>query len=437
MSQTLIKEKKSKNIYLALFLYWVILLLWQNVRSAANRDTVDTAIKAGLIFLLSVYFFFQSRNMHRNVLIVFFFYVFLYAFTRIPAATFELADVMYYFFPLVLFLVTLGMGGSFTITKTELVRLGYMLTAAVLYIVLFAIITQPEKFLEAVKVQNAYGNELSSFLASSHEFGYYLSFGIVAAGLCLELDDHMNSVRRAYLIIVIVLFAISLILTFSRTAILAFLSILLWYVFASGKRKMKKIVFVIVVIFALVIICIRPVREYTIHVVFKNNNDAGREEMAYSGIQIFKNAPIYQALFGYDRQRVYNYLAVNFRHGNFHNAYIQTLVCNGVIGLLFPLGCFAYGVYHILRTQKLAPEWKRLSNLFYSFIAAMAIVMMFQTTCLFASSIDSFFLTFFCFLLPIYVDNAIIDGTFDPELQQKLKEEHEKKKAAENKKKRF
>lgn len=422
MSQTLIKEKKSKNIYLALYLYWVVLLAWQNLRSVANRDTVDTAIKAGLILLLSIYFFFQSTNMHRNVLIVFFFYVFVYAFTRIPAKTFELADVMYYFFPLVLFLVTLGMGGSFTITKIELVRLCYLLTATVLYIVLFAIITQPEKYMEAVKVKNAYGNELSSFLASSHEFGYYLSFGIVAAGLCFELDDRMNSVRRAYLIIVFVLFVISLILTFSRTAILAFLAILLWYIFASGKRKLKKAVFAIAFVLALIILCVKPIREYFMLIVFKNNNDAGREEMATSGIQIFKNAPIFQALFGYDRKRVYNYLAVNFHHGSFHNAYIQTLVCNGIIGLPFLIGCLIFGVYHIARTSKLAPEWKRLSNLFYSFIAALVIVMMFQTSCLFASSIDSYFLTFFCFLLPIYVDNAIIDGSFDPKMQQKTNE---------------
>lgn len=421
------QHREEKNIYLVLFLYWLILLIWQNIRSAENRDSIDVVIKAGLILFLTVYYFFCSHSIKSDVLIVFLFYLLVYSFSKLTAETFDMPDAMYYYFPLLMYLVTLGLGGNSTISKEELIRLCYMLIVAVLYIVLYAMVFQSETYIQAITTSNAYGNELKSFLASSHEFGYYLAFGTMSAILCMDLEMNMNPIKKAGLIIAIILFTASLILTFSRTAIVAFAIMLLWYVLSSGKRKLKKTIFGIAFASLLLILIIAPLREYFLLVVFKDNNDAGRDELAAAGFGIFKNAPLGNMLFGYDRHSVQRYLARWFRHSSFHNSFIQTLTCNGLIGLVFPIGCFIYEAVHITKTVKLAPEWKRLANLFYSFMAALGFTMLFQTNSLFASSIDSYFLTFFGFLLPIYVDNAIRQGVFETKAPEEACNDHAKR----------
>ena len=420
------QQKKGKHVYIMLFLYWLILLIWQNIRTGENRDGIDTVIKAGLIVFLTIYFYFCSRSIKSNVLLVFLFYLLAYSFAKLTSAKFDLTDAMYYYFPLLMFLVTLGMGGNSTISKEDLIRLCYMLIIAVFYIVVYAMIFQREAYLQAIRASNAYGNELTSFLASSHEFGYYLAFGIMAAILCMDLDEKMSPAKKAGLIIAIIMFSLSLILTFSRTAIVAFIVMLLWYVLSSGKRKLKKAIFGIVFASLLLILIIAPLREYFLLVVFKDNNDAGRDELAAAGLEIFKRAPLGNMLFGYDRHSVQRYLARWYRHSSFHNSFIQTLTCNGLIGVAFPIGCFIYEAVHIAKTVKLAPEWKRLANLFYSFMFALLITLLFQTNSLFASSIDSYFLTFFCFLLPIYVDNAIRQGVFETKVPEEVCDDHAK-----------
>ena len=411
MNQRIPTQKKN-TVYLVLFLYWLILLIWQNLRSAANRDSTDMIIKSCLIVSLTAYFLMRSRTVNSTALFVFFAYLLINTATKLTSSVFQFSDAMYYFFPLLLFLVTVGFGGNSTISKDELLKLFYMLTFTVLYIVAYSWIFQAEKYLQALSVKNAYGNELSSFLNSSHEFGYYLAFGIMAAIMCNDLDDHINAARRTYLIVVIVLFSISLILTYSRTAILMFAVMLLWYVFSSGQRKLKQILLAVLFLLAVVVIVDKSLREYFFEIVFKSNNDAGRDELTNSGLKIFMDAPIGNQLFGYNLNSIIRFVEQQFGHRNFHNAYIQTLVCNGVVGIVFPIGCFIYEAVHIARTMRIAPNWKRLLKLFYSFEAALMISMLFQTNDLFASSIDSYFLTLFGFLIPIYVDNALREDVF-------------------------
>ena len=162
-----------------------------------------------------------------------------------------------------------------------------------------------------------------------------------------------------------------------------------------------------------VVFLIPPLREYFLLIVFKNNNDAGREVLIDAGMTMFWRGTLLNKLFGYDRQTAVQYLADTFRHGSFHNSYVQTLVCNGLVGLSFLIGCLIYEACNIYRTVKAAQQWKWLIKLFYGFLGAMLVTMMFQTNDLFASSIDSYFLTFFAFVLPIYVNNAVRQGVFD------------------------
>ena len=409
------REKKRKGIYLILFMYWLVLLIWQNIRGTDNRDTMDIIIKAFLVLALATGFFLRKRTINCTALVIFLIYTVIYAVTKIPTATFTFGSAMFYFFPLIVFLLFLGVGTNFTITRKELVRLCYILIVTVAYIALYAMIFQSEKYIQAITAQNAYGNELSSFLTSSHECGFYLALGIMASILAFELDGKPNAFKSTFLVICIVLFSVTLVLTFSRTAILAFFAMFLWYTFSSGRRKLKK-VFLCIAIAALLIVALIPqIREYFLLVVFKNNNDAGRNELAEAGFGIIKNSSAYNLLFGYDQAAVKNYMMATCGHASVHNAYLQTFVCNGFIGFAFLIGCLLYLAYHIHTTIKKVPDCKRLMMLFYGFLLAFVIIMAFQTSILFSSTIDSYFLTLFCYVVPIYVGNAIQQGTFEEE----------------------
>ena len=162
-----------------------------------------------------------------------------------------------------------------------------------------------------------------------------------------------------------------------------------------------------------VVFLIPPLREYFLLIVFKNNNDAGREALIDAGMTMFWRGTLLNKLFGYDRQTAVQYLADTFQHGSFHNSYVQTLICNGLVGLSFLIGCLIYEVCNIYQTVKAAQQWKWLVKIFYGFLGALLVTMMFQTNNLFASSIDSYFLTFFAFVLPIYVNNAVRQGVFE------------------------
>lgn len=413
-------EKQRAGVYFILFAYWLVLLIWQNIRGTSNRDTMDILIKAFLVLALMAAFLIRKRTINSIALVIFLVFTLIYTATKIPTKSFSFGSAMYYFFPLIMFLLIFGIGTDFTITRKELVRLCYILIVTVLYIVVYALIFQSDKYVQALTVQNAYGNELSSFLVSSHECGFYLAFGLMAAILIFELDGKLNAFKTTFLVICIVLFFVTLVLTFSRTAILAFFAMFLWYTFSSGRRKLKK-VFLCIAIAALLIVALIPqIREYFLLVVFKNNNDAGRNELAEAGFGIIKNSSAYNLLFGYDQAAVKNYMMATCGHASVHNAYLQTFVCNGFVGFVFLIGCLVYEVRHIHNTLKKVPEWKKLTTLFYSFVIAFVIIMAFQTSCLFSSTIDSYFLTFFCFVVPIYVGNAIRQGVFDPPEKEEM-----------------
>ena len=59
----MIKQNNLNKVHIVLFVYWFVLLVWQNVRSAGNRGAVDTLIKAGLIMLMVVYFCFNTQRL--------------------------------------------------------------------------------------------------------------------------------------------------------------------------------------------------------------------------------------------------------------------------------------------------------------------------------------------------------------------------------------
>jgi len=316
-------------------------------------------------------------------------------------------------------LIVYGCGWKFELRREQLVRLCNLLVIVVAYIAIYALIFCFDQFKNAFTITNAYGNELKSFLLSSHEYGLYLIFGIMGAILCMEFDPEGSKKKRIWYICAIVLFGINLILTFSRTSLLAFAVMMLCYVFLFARRSIRMWVSLLVTVLVLTVFAVPSLRDFFWEIVMKENNDAGRESLIDAAMNIYKSGNAAKKLLGYDYTMIKALLARSRQLGSFHNAYMSLLVSNGLVGVAILITTSIVTFKDIYITIKKDTPWSRLPKFFIAFNCASIAIMMFNTTTLLASSIDSYFLTLFVAIVPKYVNRSIREGTFDLPAKEK------------------
>ncbi len=406
------RKGQTPMLHYFLFAYWLILLIWQNMGGGENRTGADLVIKCGLIIMLFFYYFMHMTGLRRDVLIIVMALLMIYAAAKIPDGL-NLSEALYYFFPILFILLIYGAGWKFELHKDQLIQLCNMLICVVAYIAIYAVIFCFDQFANAFSITNAYGNELRSFLFSSHEYGMYLAFAIMAAILCLEFDKEGAKRLKVFYIAAIVLFSVNLILTFSRTSILTMVVMLLCYTFAFAKKHLRAIICWGAVAAALVILIVPALRDFVWTIVMKENTDAGREDLIEAAMVIFRRGDLWTKLVGTNYQYVEAMLKNSHNFSSFHNAYIQQLVCNGYIGVAMLVTLTLLSLRDIYVTVKLKSEWSHLSKFFVGFALSSVVFMMFNTTVLYASSIDSYFLTLFASIVPKCVNQSIREGTFD------------------------
>ncbi|MBE6985791.1 MAG: O-antigen ligase family protein [Ruminococcaceae bacterium] len=415
-----LRKGKTPMLHYVLLMYWVVLLVWQNLGSGGteNKGSLDLLIKFFLIVVLCVYYFIHATGIRRDVLLLVMALVLMYGVAKIDGAL-DLGEMLYYFFPLMFILIVYGCGWKFELRREQLVRLCNLLVIVVAYIAIYALIFCFDQFKNAFTITNAYGNELKSFLLSSHEYGLYLIFGIMGAILCMEFDPEGSKKKRIWYICAIVLFGINLILTFSRTSLLAFAVMMLCYVFLFARRSIRMWVSLLVTVLVLTVFAVPSLRDFFWEIVMKENNDAGRESLIDAAMNIYKSGNAAKKLLGYDYTMIKALLARSRQLGSFHNAYMSLLVSNGLVGVAILITTSIVTFKDIYITIKKDTPWSRLPKFFIAFNCASIAIMMFNTTTLLASSIDSYFLTLFVAIVPKYVNRSIREGTFDLPAKEK------------------
>ncbi len=409
-----LRKGKTPLLHYVLMMYWLVLLIWQNlgVGGSENKGGIDVAIKLCLIVFLCVYYFMHATGIRRDVLLIVMALVLVYGYTKLGLKP-ELDLILYYFFPLMFMLLIYGCGWKFELRKYQLLKICNILILVVAYIAIYALIFCFDQFQNAFTITSAYGNELKSFLLSSHEYGLYLAFGIMAAILCMELDPKCSKFKKGCYIVAIVLFAVNLILTFSRTSLLAMAIMMICYVLLFAKKKLRNWMFVLLAVLLLTVLVVTPLREFFWEIVMKENNEAGRDSLRGMAIQLFNFGLAQQKLFGWEYSMVRGMLSGSLELGSFHNAYLQQLVANGIVGVVTLVSLSVLTFADIRKTIKMKTEWSRLPKFFIAFNCASFAFMIFNTTCIFASSIDSYFLTLFVAIIPKYVNRSIREGNFD------------------------
>ncbi len=409
-----LRKGKTPLLHYVLMIYWLTLLVWQNLGAGAsnNKGSFDVLVKMFLIAILVIYYIIHATGFRRDVLLTIMALVVIYGYTKISGRP-SLNMLLYYFFPLLFMLIIYGCGWKFELRRHQLVKMCNLLVIVVAYIALYALIFCFDQFQNVFSIDNAYGNELKSFLLSSHEYGLYLSFGIMAAILCMEFDPEGTRRKKGWYIAAIVLFSANLLLTFSRTSLLAFAVMMLCYVLIFAKKKLRNWVIAITVVAVATVLLVPSLREFFWEIVMKGNNDAGREGLTTLALDIYSIGNAQKRIVGTDYSIVRGILASSKQLGSFHNAYLQMLVANGMLGVGILVTVSVVTFRDIYVTIKQGTQWSRLPKFFIAFNCAAIVFMFFNTTCLFASSIDSYFLTLFASIVPKYVNRSIREGTFD------------------------
>jgi len=402
-------KRTTNKVGRVLLLYWIVLVIWQNISRAEARSSIDLVVKISLIVSLTAYYFLRSKSISYNLIniIIFAFFVVLsFWYSGEPLSGSALISYLY---PVLLAFLAFGIGNSFEINQEEYVFFLNGVIAVVLYSALYAVVFCTDQIIAAMSFTSAYGNELSSFYISNHEYGMYLAYGIISCLLCLEIGGYNK--RKKYYYLCILFFAFNLILTYSRTSLLAMICFSLFFILANNRAKAKKILTGGFLAIALAAIISSRVRYLLLLLIFKEQGGGigNREELLRLGVKIFQESNFVQKILGNGVATTSIIVENATSHGSLHNAYLQILACFGLVGLGY-LICFMFSqVYTCLRMYRHAPFY---SALFIALIISAAAMMFTNTAILFTSPIDSYFLTMFVILVPKYARNAILHDRF-------------------------
>lgn len=404
------KNKNKNGIIYLLIAYWVVLVAWQNISNATARTGFDTFLKAGLLVAFCIFFLNASKlKLNLNIVLIFFIAVSLLI-TFILNESITLYSIISYFYPIVFMICVYGLGGNLTINKKQLLIFLNCIIAVVLYMVIYALIFKTSQFTTALRLNTAYGHELSSFLTSNHEYGLYLSMAIISSIICYDLKYDKPLKQKWFYIVVICLFLINLLLTFSRTSMLGAGIALIIYCIFGKKSFLKNILLILGLIAIVLIFTVSDLRDFFFKIVLKDGNLAGRDDLTDLAIYKFNNANVLQKLFGYGDTDIRLFFTNKLAHSSIHNAYLQILLSYGLI----PLICLiVFLIYNIFYCFKLCKYNKFIGVLFLAIVLFGIAIMFTNTTILFMSPIDSYFLTIFVVVLPKYVGNTIIKKEFD------------------------
>ncbi len=396
-----------RNVSFMFVVYWGILVLWQNVSGAETRGTMDLLIKVGLMAYFVGFYLLRARAFNVKAFLV----VLLAMSLMITASTesqFSLSNIVAYAYPVIILFVVYGFGDNLQINRAQLLSFCKCIIGITLYAAIYAVIFCWDQFAGAISLKYAYGNELSSFFISNHEYGMYLVAAIIACTLCLDLSEKRGSLRKVYYLAVIAFLAVNLILTFSRTSMLGLAVFLLVYVI-WGKKSARKW-FLLLGVAVVALLAISPkLTEFVFNIVFKGNNAAGRDVLLEQGIRYYNGGDVAQKIFGYGIYETRDYFEKHFEHGSVHNAYLQVLLYYGVIGVGM-LVCFLLS--QLIGGARFCKKDRYVGAVSVGLLLSAMAMMFTNTAIIFTSSIDSFFLTMFFVLIPKYVRNSIRKQAF-------------------------
>lgn len=398
-----------KSICFVFFLYWFVLVVWQNIGGAELRSAADTIIKLVLLLYLCWSFFSRSRVVSQNSLVIILLFAGTQLITLFTRETISFYILVTYCFTILFVFMTYGVGRHFEITQRELIQLFYCIIAVVLYTVLYTVIAEPEQYRNAFTSTTGYGSEFHAFFASNHEFAMYCFFGTAAAVLLVDMDHRLGGFGRVLLLAIATVFLLHIVLSFSRVTMICAAGFLLAYVIFNKHSWNRKWVYLLAFAGVAAYLSSKELQTFLYEVAFKSGDVSSREVLMEEALAYYRGGSLFQQLFGFGITDSRAYLSENAVYGSVHNGYMQVLLYYGVTGLVWMMAILASQLLEGIRFLR---KDKLVAAISIAFALVVAADMVASTQLIFTSPIDCFFITAMFIVVPKYMRNAVENGRF-------------------------
>jgi len=382
--------------------YWVLLLLWQTFRPVENRSMADIGVKALLLGSLLTFVILKSYYKKLNLaglllLVLYVLFQFLSHWNNYDIFKLSyLIDTVFSFSIIFTFMI---LNNDYVITKDEMILFSKIIVGIVFALCIYADVFRFEGIIAALKTSSGYLNAVKSILASNHEFGLYLSFGIVS---CVFLIFNSHNSLKNYLLygFLIILFTFNLILTFSRTSLA---SLVIAALIAIHTMKKHRFAFLCMALLLLAVILLNnDLREYFLKIVLRVQHDGNRFNLIKGGLKYYAQGSIKDILIGVGPTGSQLYVREISGGRNFHNGYITVLVTGGLAMMTFFIYIAVCNINNGIKTLR----YDRCSGAYM--LASNAIMLLYmwgQTPIIFSPDLVSSMLTFYCIIVPRYFYN--------------------------------
>ena len=262
------KNDGGRQLVLSMYIYWLILVVWQNVGDYIGSSSFALIIKLLLILYLTFNFMNGTVRVRVGSFLLWMGFALYTAilFLRTENAL-SSSTLIYYCFPVLFSFLTLVCRTDAPINYKNYLLFLKLIIATVAYMALYSVLFRTAYFTRFFTLRVSYGHELTSFFISNHEYGMYLVFAITATMICYQNTSKRSS--HALYLALLVLFAVNLAATLSRTSYLACIVIVAVFVALSKNSSIKR-GFLIVSIAIIVFICAVPaIRNFAYTILLK------------------------------------------------------------------------------------------------------------------------------------------------------------------------
>lgn len=399
--------KQNLNFAFVFIVYIIAANLFQILGIYEQYPTLDSAWKATVLLGLLSFTIFKVRKaptINRSYW-PFFVALLLYQLVNplvtgdIPRSIGEITAIA---FPPISFFVFLILFNTYNMNERQLMLFMKLFVIFILYACIFNIFVNYDIITSLSTNVRSYELNLSAFFDNRNTFGFYL-FLAAACNFYLILKNRRNLFFYFTIFVIIG----SLLLTLSRSSIVALMVFLLAFLVLENRIKLyfKYLAACIGIIVAVAMI--PSLNEFI-------TNNVIREEAGLSG----RDAVYTQAaglldtgkdiLFGIGYNNSQSQLEQQTGYTSAHNTYLAILIRGGVLLLSFFIIAMIFAANKMTKVRQYN---KQLGNFLIALLISYLIYSFAESQVIFFSSVTSFTITTFIILIPLYLSNSYTSRT--------------------------
>ena len=119
-NRLMIKTEYMSNVSFMFFLYWAVLVLWQNMGGSEARSTGDMVVKIGLLLYFALFYLFRAKTLYYKAG-----WVMLLALCLVVSFAGEadrsLSVIIAYVYPILVLMMVYGLGDKLEINKKQMI----------------------------------------------------------------------------------------------------------------------------------------------------------------------------------------------------------------------------------------------------------------------------------------------------------------------------